>query len=381
VAPRACGWPPFLEPAPAILIYIALGGDRYRPLRGNPVYGRRTILLEELLWRFRHSRGLFILGAGASAGIVPFGLRFMAAPPLDFLEHWTSLSVTPTKQDLLTRRSIEAAMPSLLARRGERGFDLELKKAVLAHMPNSVPSLHLVHELGKARLKQLKDDLRYRNYGIFKFFPPTTLLNYNLDGLAGDICGAHHQVIPVHGTVKAHLGAPDVADLLGKVRDCGFDIGFDDLLLCVPEPTFGEPGYRDFVARLSPMWNFEPDFVAICGYSFASLDPTSGVRHDDHESLRLFALRFRDYGGPVYVLNPDRSIAEMIEARLKSQSVIWMPEKWNVLSATMIDQILDIGRGEPLRDAYSRLDDRTGGGIAIPGPRAPRKSPSAGRRF
>jgi hypothetical protein len=45
------------------------------------VYGRKTISLEELLWRFRHSRGLFFLGAGASAGIVPFGLRFMATPP------------------------------------------------------------------------------------------------------------------------------------------------------------------------------------------------------------------------------------------------------------------------------------------------------------
>jgi hypothetical protein len=36
------------------------------------------------------------------------------------------------------------------------------------------------------------------------------------------------------------------------------------------------------------------------------------------ESLRLFVDRFRDYGGPVYVLNPDRSISEMIEDGLAS---------------------------------------------------------------
>ena len=113
------------------------------------------------------------------------------------------------------------------------------------------------------------------------------------------------------------------------------------------------------------MWSFEPDFVTICGYSFASLDPTSGLRHDDHESLRLFVERFRDFDGPVYVLNPDRSTAEMIEDRLKSPNVIWIPQKWNVLSATMMDRILGNGSSEPLLDAYSRLDDRTGGAMAI----------------
>jgi hypothetical protein len=169
------------------------------------VFARKTIPLEELLWRFRYSRGLFLLGAGASAGIVPFGLRFMAAPSLDFVDNLTSLSTSRTKRNLLTRRSIEAAMPSLLARRGTPWFDLAMAKSVLAHMPNGVSTLHLVHELAKARLKQLKGDLRYRNYGIFEFFPATTLLNYNLDGIASDICGAHHQVIAVHGTVKAKV--------------------------------------------------------------------------------------------------------------------------------------------------------------------------------
>ncbi|MBW7974593.1 hypothetical protein [Bradyrhizobium sp. BR 10289] len=347
---------------------------------GQSVAGRRTVPLEELLWHFRHSRGLFLLGAGASAGIVPFGQRFMAAPSLDFLEKWTALSASRAKQDLLTRRSIEFAMPSLLARRGELGFDLEMSKAILSHMPNGVASFHQVHELAKARLNQRRDDLRYRNYGIFEFFPSTTLLNYNLDGIADDICGGHHQVIPVHGSVKVHLGAPDIARVLQSVRDFGFEIEFEDLLLCVPEPNFGKPGHQELVARLAPMWGFEPDFVAICGYSFASTDPTSHLKHDDHESLRLFVDRFRDYDGRIYVLNPDRSIAEMIEARLKSRNVIWVPQKWNVLAAAMMDRITGGGRSEPLRDAYSRLEDETGGFKAFHGPKAG-SSRFAGRGF
>jgi hypothetical protein len=65
----------------------------------------------------------------------------------------------------------------------------------------------------------------------------------------------------------------------------------------------------------------------------------------------------------------------MIEHRLKSPNVIWIPQKWNVLSAAMMDRILDSGRSEPLREAYSRLDDRTGGGIALARGRR-RSSPS-----
>ena len=317
------------------------------------------------MWHFRHNRGLFLLGAGASAGIVPFGLKFIAAPSIDFVDSWTSLSVSRTEQELLTCRSIAAAIPSLMARRGERGFDVEIKMEVLAHMPNGVPALHIAHVLGKARLKQIEEDLRYLNYSIFQFFPRTVLLNYNLDGIAGDICGARHRVVPVHGTVKTHMGAPSIADLMSAVRD-GFEVEFDDLLLCVPEPRFGEPGHAELVARLNPMWDFEPDFLAICGYSFASLDPSSGLHHDDHESLRLFVGRFQSYDGTIYVLNPDRSIAEMIEDRLKSRSVIWIPEKWNVLSTAMMDRILGVGRNEPLRDACARLDDLTGGGVAFP---------------
>jgi hypothetical protein len=75
--------------------------------------------------------------------------------------------------------------------------------------------------------------------------------------------------------------------------------------------------------------------------------------------------RFCGYGGPVYVLNPDRSIAEMIEERLKTPHVIWVKEKWNILSAAMMDRILGGGRSEPLRDACSRLDDQTGGTVAF----------------
>ena len=205
-------------------------------------------------------------------------------------------------------------------------------------MPSAYVNFHIVHTIGKARLDQRLGHRRYRNYSVFDFFPPTVLLNYNLDGIATDICGVRHRVVPVHGTVKTHLGSWDTAALVARLRDVDIGFRFDDLLLCVPEPSFGEPGRPELVRHLAPMWSFEPDFVAVCGYSFASLDPTSGLLFDDHESLRLFVERFKDYTGPVFVLNPSPATMEMLEERLGARLVIDVPYKWNILSAVMVDQ-------------------------------------------
>jgi len=78
-----------------ITIFAVSGAAEGSVVLGQPVFGRKTISLEALLWRFRHSKGLFLLGAGASTGIVPFGSTFMAAPAIDFHDKFTSLSGSP----------------------------------------------------------------------------------------------------------------------------------------------------------------------------------------------------------------------------------------------------------------------------------------------
>jgi len=257
-----------------------------------------------------------------------------------------------------------------------------MARAVLARMPAAYVNFHMVHAIGKARLDQQVKNLRYRNYSVFDSFQPTVLLNYNLDGVATDVCGARHRVVPVHGTVKAHLGSRDTAALVARLRDMDIDFRFDDLLLCVPELSFGDPGQRDLMRRLAPMWSFEPDFVAVCGYSFASLDPTTGLLFDDHESLRLFVERFKDYTDPVFVLNPNPATMEMLEHRLRSRLVVDVPYNWNVLSTVMVGRVRGSSwASESLRDAYYRLiDDLDSDGIAIDSKWKPaKKSPFAAR--
>jgi hypothetical protein len=346
------------------------------------VFGRKTIGLEELLWRFRYSKGLFVLGAGASAGIVPFDRKFTASPAIDFLDNLTSFAASPTDKDELTRRSIEAAVPLLLARRHQPWFDLDMAKAILNRLPSAFANFHVVHILAGARLKQRLENQRYRNYAVFDFFPPTLLLNYNLDGIATDICGAHHRVVPVHGMVDASLGSEETARLVARLREVDIDFRFEDLLLCVPEPHFGEPGHADLVRLLDPMWRCKPDFVAIIGYSFASQDPNTGRVYDDHESLRLFVERFKDYDGPVFVLDPSAATMERLEDRLRSCNVISVPYNWNILSAVMVHRLLGLGEDESLLDSYHRLIDLEGGNVSLPLRWKPsRKSVFAARGF
>jgi hypothetical protein len=347
-----------------------------------PVFGQKTISLEALHWRFRYSKGLFLLGAGASTGIVPFGSTLMSAGPVDFHDNSPSFSAAPTKKDVLAQRSVDVARTILQARRGQLGFDADLASAKIDRMPSAFANFKVVHIIGKARLHQQVNDLRYRNYEVFNFFPPTVLLNYNLDGVATDICGVHHRVVPVHGTVKAHLGSDETAQLVDRLRESDIDFRFRDLLLCAPEPHFDQPGHDDLIRRLAPMWDFAPDFVAVCGYSFASQDP-SGLVHDDHESLRLFLERFKDFDGPIFVLDPSAATKERLEHRLRSRHVISVQYNWNILAAVMIDRMRGSAVNEPLHDAYSRLiDNLNGDAIAVPSKWKPtRKRVFAARGF
>jgi hypothetical protein len=52
--------------------------------------------------------------------------------------------------------------------------------------------------------------------------------------------------------------------------------------------------------------------------------------YDDHESLRLFVERFKDYDGPIFVLDPSPATIERLEDRLRSRHVISVPYNWNI---------------------------------------------------
>lgn len=89
----------------------------------NPLHGRKSIPLEKLLWWFRHSRGVSCWAPAlrwpscrsASGSWRHCSNSSTSGPP------WRH----PARNKTCTRQSVETAIPTLLARRSERGFDLE----------------------------------------------------------------------------------------------------------------------------------------------------------------------------------------------------------------------------------------------------------------
>jgi hypothetical protein len=69
----------------------------------------RTPSHEAILQHFQARRGLYILGAGASTGLVPFASEFLRTPAIDYV-HGGGFPVETPHQSELTRKSIGALL-------------------------------------------------------------------------------------------------------------------------------------------------------------------------------------------------------------------------------------------------------------------------------
>lgn len=151
---------------------------------------------EYLLSHFQTCRGLYILGAGTSAGVAPFGDTFMAGPAHGYALNSPSFPVVIPNRAPLTVRIIETASNRIIG--PETDF---LWSEKVQRLPDYYARLFMKHELAKPRFRRRPID----NYRVFRFFYPSLILNYNHDGLAGDMCSGIHGVVDAHGTIQGGM--------------------------------------------------------------------------------------------------------------------------------------------------------------------------------
>jgi len=286
---------------------------------------------EFLLRHFRTQRGLFILGAGASAGAsasageVRFGQDFLIAPALHYVRG-NSFPVSVPIPSELSRKIINAAggvplsriFQDRIIRPGMAEFPYQ---ELLQRMPDGFARIDMKHYLSKVRFSERPRD----NYTAFRFFHPAMLVNYNLDGLATEYCNDVHQVLTPHGTIPKGYGSPDVARLLESARDYDLQLGPDELVISVPESCAD----RNLADCLDVMAQCSPLFIAIVGYTFGRND--NG--HDDWISLDRFKSAFHRFAGNIYVIEPrPERLREMIADGLESNRVFGVCAYWNILS-------------------------------------------------
>jgi hypothetical protein len=312
---------------------------------------------EFMLKHFRARPGLYILGAGASAGEAPFGENFMLGPALDYIPGGFPVDI-PTHSEL-SQKIIAIAnglspadfFPERAIRLGTEEFPVY---EMLRRLPDYYARLFMKHKLAAPRFLQRQSD----NYRVFRAFYPSMILNYNLDGLATDLCGKYHRVIDAHGTIEHGYGSPQAAKVIEVAR--GFDLAglSDDLLLCTPEER-----YLQLPQRLSWVEKCAPDFIAVIGYSFGR----NGDNFDDNVSLEIFQRRFKGFAGNVYVIDPHpETLREMIAERLKSKYVFGVRAYWNVLAHVFIYVLQDKGGRKSINYMCEKIFDTLGCEIAFP---------------
>jgi hypothetical protein len=309
---------------------------------------------ESLLRQFQNQRGLFFIGAGASAGSVKLGPEFLQMPGIEYVTSAGSYPVEIPSHAPLSEKIIRSTatlplsriFPGRILRPGTEDFPF---REFLSRMSDGYARTSLKHALARPGFEGRILD----SYRVFRHFHPSIILNYNLDGLMGDHCGDVHKVLDPHGTVERGYGSPSGKELVAIVRENDFNLAPDSFVMSVPE----SPTDRRLEAQLRFAMRSSPDFVAIIGYSFAGAEPV----YDDFVSLNFFMSRFRRFPGNVYVMSPyPAELADVIAHGIDSKIVHPIPTRWNVLAHAMVELLASRRIGRSLNYFCEQLLDRHG---------------------
>jgi hypothetical protein len=320
--------------------------------------GTRT--RECILRQFRSSSGLYILGAGTSAGVAPLGRAFWTASSIDFLRNLGGFSASIPMHSELTRRIIEGSSelsPAEILPGREFRFedDKSLYLEILERMPNYFARTHLKHILARANFLGKPTD----SYRIFEFFRPSLIANYNHDGLAARLRQTGHRVVEMHGSVERGYGSPQMAKFLEQAREYHLDDQEDSLVMGVPESFLD----LKLAQNLKIVGRCAPTFVAIIGYSFARCNGG----HDDHVSLEYFNQRFRGFLGNIYIIDlAPEYLQETLADSIRSKNVFAIRAHWNILAHAFMQIVNQVVLRRSLNYLHEEMLDRYGGNVSFP---------------
>jgi hypothetical protein len=290
-----------------------------------------TPSLESMIGEFRTRCGLYVLGAGASAGISPVGDELAKSTGVDFIRRG-GFSVMTARPTILTNRVAAKVMsapasslvyPDRILRPGTQDFPYA---AALARLTDEEAQVRMRIRLASFERRP------FDNYRVFRLFYPSLILNYNLDGVARDLCGDRHQFLTPHGTIARGFRPVGAAKVLADVRWSSWPQLIDDVLMCIPEAAGDEPAIKGAWIEAAKS---KPDFIAIIGYSFGR----DGNSLDDHLSFEYFHDVFEGFAGNVYVIDPAPDfLSGLIADAIKSRRVCAMRALWNVLAHAVSEQ-------------------------------------------
>ncbi len=318
--------------------------------------------LERMFTCLRTCMGLFVVGAGASAGSSPLGRDFWRESPLDYLRDLRSFPAIVAPRGQLTQRMIDHAgieIGDIFSGRELRtSTDKYLCREIMMRLPDGFAREHLKHVLARPRYRARTEGTITDSYRVFRAFYPSVIADYNHDGLAREFCGAKHTIVEMHGTIHPDFGSPEYGAWISGLREFDIALPPDDLIMGLPE-TRTDSLWR----RLSCVMSKAPRHVAIIGYSFAQM----GSGYDDAVTLACFVQRFKHYPGAILVVSPyPTQLCEMLSDTLEIKTVYPIKRYWNVLAHAYLETQRQPGKFRSVDHAYEVLCDRHGSDQAFP---------------
>lgn len=247
-------------------------------------------------------RTFYLLGAGASYGLVPVTEDMRSIIESEY--HSVGVyPTTPLPPSPLFKRVIGEIFP----------FEQDIQKLILAYMSPAALDL-----LTQRALWIPNNNVIPPQYAVFEVVgSPATLCNFNLDGLASLHCGHRHSVIEMHGRIdRPWLEHPNYREL----RDAAVIYGIQTPHLTpklLPQPEPADTASHLSYMRAKQLFHFSHT-VIILGYSFGQR--SDGF--DDTQSLEFFVSLMKRYPRPVFVVSPTpHDLAEMLRDKISSHHV------------------------------------------------------------
>jgi len=273
----------------------------------------------------------YLLGAGASVGIIPLTRELKKR----IVARYRGFGMYPTElmePDPVFERVI-----------GDPKEDTDpITADLLRHLFSSAVHAIVLQQLAPARRPQVVNQ-----YGLFLLAAkPSTFFNMNVDGLATMYCSGHYVLEP-HGRV---LSALVHSSRWNELIDILLEFGFmppkiPGVLLPQPEPATITSRAAYSAARR--LFSFG-QYVVIIGYSFGKSQQLDTF--DDVETFEFFRELLKRCNKTVLVLSPDPAfVAFLCREAMQRNSVHELELYWDHLSAAVSSVLRDCGHSDFLR--------------------------------
>lgn len=275
--------------------------------------------LRRLLFAMSQPGTFYVLGSGASAGLVP-----RTADTLDFVrQRYVGIGMYSAADPPLSPLFDRLVLDPLVSNWKQRKCQLD--DLLVGKIPFS--TLELLAQ--KAWSPGLHSTAPPQYSLLRKVAGPAVFFTFNLDGLARSYLARQHLVFEPHGTVdRLWTESPDFEERLEWSLDGGFpSIAFK--LLPGPEPAQVTSTLPYVEAR--PYLRTAPA-VVIVGYSFG----TFRGKMDDSESFEYLLDTLARRQCPIFVVDPNAdSLASSIEERLRCKRVIPVALRWDKFASAL----------------------------------------------